>query len=146
MGWRFRRTFSTGGFRWTISKSGVGGSYLGTWRDFAVWSIAARTTLYVRADSGNGRVLGEILRARKCRWKWSSDPSDTAIFAAKRLALPESASSHESALVEATLVEARTGPKQPFERSQRCTTAALWITNDSLASLTQCVLIAGSVV
>lgn len=27
MGWRFRRTLSMGGFRWTLSKSGVGGSW-----------------------------------------------------------------------------------------------------------------------
>jgi hypothetical protein len=27
MGWRFRRTLSMGGFRWTASKSGVGGSW-----------------------------------------------------------------------------------------------------------------------
>jgi hypothetical protein len=27
MGWRFRRTLSMGGSRWTISKSGVGGSW-----------------------------------------------------------------------------------------------------------------------
>lgn len=27
MGWRFRRTLSMGGFRWTISKQGLGGSW-----------------------------------------------------------------------------------------------------------------------
>jgi hypothetical protein len=27
MGWRFRRTLSLGGFRWTASKSGVGASW-----------------------------------------------------------------------------------------------------------------------
>jgi hypothetical protein len=27
MGWRFRRTLSMGSFRWTVSKSGVGGSW-----------------------------------------------------------------------------------------------------------------------
>lgn len=27
MGWRFRRTLSMGGFRWTISKGGLGGSW-----------------------------------------------------------------------------------------------------------------------
>lgn len=27
MGWRFRRTLSMGGFRWTLSKQGLGGSW-----------------------------------------------------------------------------------------------------------------------
>jgi len=27
MGWRFRRTLSMGGFRWTVSKQGLGGSW-----------------------------------------------------------------------------------------------------------------------
>ena len=69
MGWRFRRTLSMGGFRWTYFERGIGGSWgLGGILRFGV-SPDGRRYVSIRIPGTGISWLSRILGTRRLRWR-----------------------------------------------------------------------------